>query len=340
MLIFGICFAIIYLVEIIQFSRKIYVDNYVSILLRIAIYKTPLSLHMMFPIFVGLAAMITMWQMSYFRELVVIRAQGISIWKILLPITVTAMLIGLGKLFILSPIESKLNIEYQKLDSQRKNDAFMLSGKGVWFLQKQEEHYFLISLKKINHIENKIHNVNITKVTKDGHFIEKIFADTGNFQRNYWLLTNVQLITQDGSIKKYNSYSFKTPYDLSKINQTIKQPSSISFYELRKFIRFIDKAGFQPIKYQIHYINLYAQPFLFIGFSLFAAIMGLQIPRKKQTLFPIIFFISGVILYYFLNRLFESQAQLGTITAEWAIFTPIVMLILLSISMIIHKEDG
>lgn len=334
-------FACIFLGEVIEHSRKLKTSGSFSDAVLLAFYFTPKAIDMVYPIIIGAASIITFWQLSYHRELIVMRSHGISIWKLLIPISMIALLIGVIKVILISPLEIKFLKEYSKLryNITNKSSLYVFDGK-TWFIQKEDQGYYLINIDKLNILDKELKGIHITQIVDNKGFVKKIIAEQGKFQQDSWQLENVTLLFADGQHKTVNLYSFETPYNATKIQKSISSPETLSFWDLQKTIQFLEESGLTVTEYQLQYYKLLLQPMTFLAVALFACFFGLKAPRAKQSFIPVLNYAIVIVIYYFMSKFFEAQAKSNLISTEIAISTPILILLLCSISLLIHKEDG
>src|SRR5690625_2872312 len=94
----------IWLVEFVELVRRVggRPGGTVGQAFELSRLKTPETLEMVFPFAILFAAMFTFWRLTRSRELIVTRAAGISAWQFLLPVLLSAFVIGVFRVTLLN----------------------------------------------------------------------------------------------------------------------------------------------------------------------------------------------------------------------------------------------
>ncbi|KAF0138531.1 MAG: lipopolysaccharide export system permease protein, partial [Rhodospirillaceae bacterium] len=85
-----------------------------ALLFSLVLLKLPRMVNLVLPFAVMLGGMVVLWRLSRSRELVVMRAVGISAWQFLLPVLLIVFLMGVGNVAFLNPLGAALYARYER----------------------------------------------------------------------------------------------------------------------------------------------------------------------------------------------------------------------------------
>lgn len=95
------------------------------------------------------------------------------------------------------------------------------------------------------------------------------------------------------------------------------------------------------VKHQIRYLSLIASPFMLCAMVLVAAVFALR-PNNRRggVMFLIVGGIIAGFLVYFSSQVIYTFGLNGYIPVFMAVWTPILITVLVSVSILLHLEDG
>lgn len=88
---------------------------------KMVLLKLPFILEQVLPFLVFIVALFIFWRMNRNHELVVIRAAGVSVWQLVLPIVCTAWLIGAFDLLVLNEFTANMMAREMKMEDYNLN---------------------------------------------------------------------------------------------------------------------------------------------------------------------------------------------------------------------------
>ncbi len=138
-----------------------------------------------------------------------------------------------------------------------------------------------------------------------------------------------------------NSVKYNTTITVDRIRENFIDPDAISFWDLPSTIEFYKKSGFSVVKHQIRYLSLIASPFMLCAMVLVAAVFALR-PNNRRggVMFLIVGGIIAGFLVYFSSQVIYTFGLNGYIPVFMAVWTPILITVLVSVSILLHLEDG
>ncbi|HMU86196.1 MAG TPA: LPS export ABC transporter permease LptG [Agitococcus sp.] len=160
----------------------------------------PLRLYDMISVSALIGGIVGLGLLANHAELTVMRAAGLSVWRIVLWVMQPALLLVIGSLLI---------AEYVVPVSQPKAEAYKslalgqsVSSGELWgYWQKQGNTF--VQMHNVSP-EGKLHGISFYQFSADGVLINKLFAQQGDYQqKNQWLLNQIveHKIDQKGQVE-------------------------------------------------------------------------------------------------------------------------------------------
>lgn len=341
--------GIVLLFEVVELLRRTSGRDDVGFgfVMEMAITKLPKTLELVFPFVMMIAAMITFWRVSKSNEFVIIRAAGVSIWGFLAPVLLTTFIIGVINITVINPIAARMNELYETLDYRfktRNPKAVLFSEKGLWLREAIDADRFLVlQAKSVRQEKNVLlmHGVSILELGRNSELIKNIQAFAATLKNNMFELADVKIYEPGKPVKTANNVKYKTELTIDRIKENFVPPEAISFWNLPGTISFYEKSGFSAQKHQLRYWSLLASPFLLCAMVLVAAVFALR-PNNRRggVMYLIVGGISTGFLVYFLSQLIYAFGVNGDIPGLLAVWTPTLIVTMISVSVLLHLEDG
>ena len=341
--------GIIMLFEVVELLRRTSGRYEVSFwfVLKMAFTKLPKSAEMVFPFVVMIAAMATFWKLSKSNEFVIMRAAGVSIWGFLLPVMVTTFVIGMINVGLINPISANLNDLYETMNFRLKTrnpNAVLFSDQGLWIREAIDDDNVMVLQAKSLRQEKEdllLRAVTIIEMDRRSQPIRRIEAFAGTLENGFFDFKDVRIFRAGKPTEIINSLKYKTVLTADRIKENFVEPESISFWDLPQTIRFYEMSGFSALRHQMRYLSLLVSPFLLCAMVLVAAVFALR-PNNRRggIMFLIVGGIATGFTVYFLSQLVYAFGINGDIPIWMAVSAPAIITALISISVLLHLEDG
>ena len=341
--------SVIMLFEVVELLRRTSGREDVSFwfVLELAITKMPKTIELVFPFVVMIAAMVTFWKLSKSNEFVIMRAAGVSIWGFLLPVLVTTFLIGVINVTLVNPVAANMYDLYETLEYRLKTrnpKAVLFSDKGLWIREAiDENNVMVLQAKSLRQEKGELLLRGVTILEMDRHSQpgRRIEAYVGTLKDGFFDLRDVRIFRAGYPTEVKNSLKYKTVLDIERIKENFVEPESISFWDLPDTIHFYEMSGFSAQRHRLRYLSLLVSPFLLCAMVLVAAVFALR-PNNRRggVMFLIVGGISTGFIVYFLTQLVYAFGINGYIPVGLAVSTPALIATLISVSVLLHLEDG
>ena len=255
------------------------------------------------------------------------------------------MLFGGVNFFILQPLSIVSLRQYHwneaNKQSQGRENVFHVFSSGIWIKQKTRDGYFLAHMDKIKNSPRVINKIFLHVLSSDSvlkatyHAQKAILLETGIKMKRGWVFT------PENSLK--TSFRKKMlPYHINLKTLFVQnfRPDLLYFWSLPRLISLAKKANLPAYAYELKWQGLWASVFECLGFTLFAAAVGLQLHRRYGSLW---FFLLGCFAgfgFYFLSQMSKAFSLAGVISATVASWFPALLIMLTSLVLIFFLEEG
>ena len=342
--------AIVFMFEVVDLLRRVSdrPDIGWGFVLEMVLMKIPRTMDMVFPFVMMIAAMVTFWRFSKNSEFVIVRAAGVSVWGFLTPILFAVFVIGLINIMLVNPIASKMYEMYETMDYRLKTKnpkAVLFSDKGLWIREAADENHVLVmqakSVRQKDEDTLYLYDVSILELDRDSQILRSVDAFMAVLQNNRFELKEVKVYEAGKERTSVGSVKYKTSITPDRIKENFIDPEAISFWDLPETINFYKKSGFSAVKHQLRYLSLLSSPFLLCAMVLVAAVFALRPnSRRGGVMFLIVGGIIAGFVVYFSSQVIYAFGLNGYIPIDMAIWTPILITALISVSVLLHLEDG
>lgn len=341
--------GVVFIFELIEMLRRASGENVTFwFVIQMAVTKLPQTIDMVFPFVMMIAAMITFWRLSKSNEFVIIRAAGVSIWGFLIPILITTFFVGIINITVINPISSRMYELYETMDYRfktRNPNAVLFTDKGLWTREAiDKDTVLVIQAKNLHQEQNTLlfREVSIMEMDRDSQLLKRLEAFAATLdEENGFELKDVKVYEAGKPVISLPNVKYKTSLTIERIKENFVDPESISFWDLPDTISFYEKSGFSALKHYMHYLSLLASPFLLCAMILIAAVFALR-PNNRRggVMFLIVSGVSTGFIVYFLSQVIYAFGLNGYIPPFMAVCTPTIIAALISITALLHLEDG
>ena len=315
-----------------------------GILFKMSILHIPSLFPIILPTVFLLSSMNTYMKLNKNNELSVLRASGFSIWSLIFPALINVMLISAIFILLFNPIFAFMNIKFKNYESiyfKGSSGLYSISQTGLWLREKNQTFEYVINAKHYSSEEKQLKEVKIFKFDLNNKFLERI--DTENVKMindKLWVLINGHRLELNKPPLKFDQMDIEINLDANKIEKNFRPPETISFWELKTYIKNLENSGFSVRKHVIYKNYLYSFPLVLMAMVLLGCVLSIKKERIKKNIVKIILGIIIGVLFHFFSDLVKTLGQTGNINVFFAVWSPPIILNLFLVSTLIHIEDG
>jgi len=337
--------AIIFLVDFIELLRRATGKDNVTIwmLINLALLRLPNLMMTLLPFVALFGGMLTFFRMSRTSELTVIRAAGISAWKFLLPSLCLALGIGGFTLAVINPIASAMEAKATQLEAthlKNRSSFLYLTSNNLWLRQVDDNGLSVIHARGATNQGVDLSEVIIFQYDLSEQFTRRIEASRAYLRPGYWELFDVLMTSPEQAAVRRDKMALQTGLTVAQIQESFAPPRTLSFWELPKFIKTLEDAGFSALNHRIYWHSLIASPILLVAMVLVAATFSLRTTRRGGGSILVMAGITTGFVFYFFTDIIRALGMSGNVPVMLAAWTPALAITLLGISMMFHLEDG
>lgn len=176
--------------------------------------------------------------------------------------------------------------------------------------------------------------------SSSGAFEERIDAPRAVLGPGYWELSSARVIRQGVPPESHALYRLSTTLSSDQVADSVASPKSISFWQLPKVIAQWDNSGVRTERFRLRYQNLMARPAIYVTMVLIAATVALGFARLGGVSRAILGGISAGFVLYVAGEMAGDLGAAGFITPLVAAWLPPIAGVLLSVTVLLHQEDG
>jgi lipopolysaccharide export system permease protein len=340
--------AVIMMFDMIDILRRVSGRHEVSMgfLVQFVVAKLPETVDKVIPFIVMVSTMITFWRLSKANEFVIIRAAGVSIWGVLMPVILAMLFIGSLWVAVINPISAKMYELKETLSyrlSTNNPNAFLFSNKGLWIREAQDNgNVAIINATGLNLQQGVLwlNDVSILEVDSRTQVKKRIEAFVATLEDKQLNLKDVRIYQSGKQAEVLNSLSYPTEMNLQRIKDNFVDPEAISFWNLPDAIDFYEHSGFSVVRYQMRYLGLVALPFLLMAMVLVAGIFSLKASQRQGgVLMMIVLGIATGFTVYFTSQIISAFGINTYIPVWFAVWVPVIIIASVSITYYLNKEE-
>ncbi len=115
---------------------------------------------------------------------------------------------------------------------------------------------------------------------------------------------------------------------------------SLSVFELPGVIEVTEKAGLSSARYRVQYELLLSRPLLLVAMVLLGATVSLRSFRFGRIQTMVVTGMVGGFGFFLLAEVSRQIGSAGLVPASAAVWLPVALGIFLSLTVLLHQEDG
>ncbi|MBL0941431.1 MAG: LptF/LptG family permease [Alphaproteobacteria bacterium] len=318
-------------------------DIHMGIVTQMALLRLPQLCEQLLPFIVFFTAMFSLWRLSRYNEISVVRAAGISVWQMLFPFIASALFIGFLDVGVINPIAAKMMEGYEflnKIHFHGEKGGVSISEGGIWVRQITKTGPIVLRISRIDVSKKQLSNVMILEYKADDAFQRRIDAKCGTLIKEGLELEQVWISQVDEPPKKLVSLFYPVNITVSSFQENNKTPAHLSFWSLLQYSQLMEKSGLSGLKYRLYWHSLIARAFWLVAMIFIATIFSLRSPRDGGKTFLIVSGAAVGFILYIIRDITYAMGQssvLPTLLAAWA---PTAISAMLGVAILLHLEDG
>jgi LPS export ABC transporter permease LptG/LPS export ABC transporter permease LptF len=277
--------ALFIVVDLLQtLDRFLRVKPPLLLILQHFAYNMPAELYKGLPLIVLIATVFLFLSLTRQRELDAMKAAGVSLYRVSLPILLTAFVIsGLAVLFqevALPELNAKAD-EVDRVKIRGMRPRHLQQQSQIWY-RSSETRFLRMAL--LDPVEQSMDGLMVLDIDRDFRLVTRLDARKARWTEEGWQLTAGTLRSIDGA-NRVRSEAFASrlavmPEHIDDFTQVQKSPETMSFLELRAFVAKLRESGHQVGKYLVYLYSKLSFPLVHFIMALVGIPFALVSPRS------------------------------------------------------------
>jgi LPS export ABC transporter permease LptG/LPS export ABC transporter permease LptF len=302
---------------------------------------SPYFLYNVAPLAILLAVLVTLGLMQRSNEMTAIKATGISIYRIIVPVLVACSMLAAGLFF-----SDQFYLPY----ANKRQDALRNEIKGKpaqtylnpdrkWIFGEHSNIYYY---QLFDSERNQFGRLSVFQFDpKTFQLTKRIYADRAHWEDTLqrWVCTQGWEREFRGSaIETYRTFDVSTFAGVSEpptyFKKEVKQSSEMNYQELRRYIRDLQQSGFDVVRLRVQLAKKLAFPVITLVMALLAVPFSLQ-AGKRSTVTGVALALGIAVIYWAVSGLFEAMGNISQLPPVLAAWSPDLIFALLGGYMIL-----
>ena len=340
------CLLLIFFIDIAELLRRSDGNEQVTwgLLLGIGLLRLPLLVERLLPLILLFGVLITCLQFARSRELIAMRALGMSAWQFLAPTLLFAFFLGIVSVLLYNPLASVLASRAEPLENRyiaQRSNALAISSSGLWLRQADAGGHSVIHARYGEEQADgglRLRQASVFLYQQGERFAGRLDAQQAALRDGHWSLARVWEVVPGAAPVFHQEYRLPTSLTPEQIRESLADPNSISFWHLRDFIAHTQAAGLSTTRYRVHYQSLIATPFFLCAMMLLAAAFVFRLSLTHAHGAALLAAaLTGGLLFFFHDFLLQLGAS-GVIPIALAAWATCAIAICLSAAVLLHTE--
>ncbi|NLW47518.1 MAG: YjgP/YjgQ family permease [Firmicutes bacterium] len=274
------------------------------------------------------------------RELDVIRTNGLSLMKVMIPVFIGVLLICFAAFFwndyVVPSANHRFEVELRKMSVKQ---DFPLFRENVVFKAPQDR---FIYLKKVERKTGIIGGVLIIETGSKNNWPRIITAQKGKMQKGVWELEAgmVHEFDQEGALKselKFEKMELMMSKDYRGFISEEKGPNEMRTTELLHMIDLYRRSGLNIPAYQVFYQSKFSDPIISLILVFLAAPLTMMTGRNSRWPGLVLCFL--IIMGYYTLQVIGRTMGVNSIVAPWAAaWVPNLFFLVIGIFLLVITE--
>jgi len=288
---------------------------------------SPYFLYNITPLSILLAVLITLGVMQRSNEITAIKATGISIYRIVVPVMVAAAMLATGLFFFDQFYLPHANKRQDALRNQIKGKPAQtyLNPDRKWIFGQHSNIYYYQLFDSDRNEFGRLSVFQFDPATLQ--LTRRIYAERAHWEDNLqrWICTQGwERELRGAAIENYRTFVVDTFPAVSEpptyFKKEVKQSSEMNYEELRRYIRDLQQSGFDVVRLRVQLAKKFAFPVITLVMAVLAIPFSLAAGRRG-AITGVATAVGIAVVYWTVSGLFEAMgniSQLPPVLAAWS----------------------
>ncbi len=344
--VFALCSVLILMIDFVELLRQSGKkgDVAITLLFWMTLLRLPAYTEFLLGFAVLAGSIATLLMLARRSELAVMRAGGMSVWQFLRPGIAVVGLLGVVSVTIYNPFAAAARDKAETLFSEafgRDVSGLRNTGSGAWLRQNGMDGQSVLSAAFVSERGTKLVRVTAFAFDREGHFSERIDAPEARLKEGYWQFKNAVVARVNKEPESHDTYLLSTYLSPERAADALGNVIAVSFWgELPGLIELAERASLSSSRLRIQYELLLSRPLLCVAMLLLAATVSLRSFRSGGIQTMVVTGMVGGLGFILLAEVSRQIGVAGLVPPRAAIWVPVIVAILVTLTVLLHQEDG
>ena len=305
------------------------------------VFRLPAGLYQGLPIIVLIATIFLFLALSRQHELTALKAAGVSLYRVSLPILLLAFLVSVGSVAFQETLLPMLNSKGEEVDRIKirgEMPRHLQRRSQIWY-RSSESRFFRLEL--LDPAGKQMDGVTVFEIDRGFRLLDRLDAARAFWRPAGWEFERgtFREFGADGSAESvpFTLTALELPESINDFIQIQKPADTMSFRELRAYMQKLQESGHQVGKYLVQLYSKLSFPLVHVIMALVAIPFALQWPRGGRII-GIGLAIGISMGYWVVNSLAISFAKADLLPPVLAAWTANVVFAGLGISLFLRAR--
>jgi lipopolysaccharide export system permease protein len=283
-----------------------------------------------------LGAILGVLELQRSREMIIIKASGISIWRILRAPLIGIAIFGCAVAFYGDSLVTSINRNLTP--TIQSENGTLISGSGMWLEQSDNGVPYILTAAKQSERGTVIENVVIFFLTTPDR--GRIVAPTGRLTPGAWELDNAQRLHVTGPPEDLPDFRIATTTTAAELSLRLTATEDYTLYELLGALKASVGDPVVAAAAATRIARLVAMPALLVGALLIAFAFTAGYRRTHKYGAAILYGVVLGLVVFVLTEMADRAGSAGVLAPAIAAAGPAFIAIVIGLTVLLYKEDG
>jgi len=289
------------------------------------LYRMPGELYKGLPMIVLIATVFLFFSLTRQRELDALKAAGISLYRVSLPVLLVAGGISVLAVFFQEIALPEINAKAEEVDRVKIRGQLprhLQRQTQIWY-RSSDTRFFRMAL--LEPAGKSMEGLTVVEISNDFRLVERLDARTAHWTPEGWQLTD-GVFRRVGPQNRVSSELFDSrlvpmPEHIDNFIQVQNAPDTMSFLELRAYVARLREGGHRVTRYLVQLYSKLSFPLVHVIMALVAIPFALVSPRTGGRAVGIGVAIVIAVGYWVVHSAAVAFAQADLLPAALAAWT-------------------
>ena len=264
-------------------------------------------------------------------EIIIFKQYGVKNLDIIKFISFISLIVGILLVLGFYTLSSNLKNNYLIFKNKFTDDnkyLAVINESGLWIKDEVNDYVNIVHAKSIE--KNFLKDVSINQMDKDHSLVQSIFAEEIDIINNIWKIENAKIFNVNGTKIDNREITFKTNFNLEKINNLFSNLSSLNLIQLFEQYNDYKSLGYSTLDIESHIHKITSLPIYLVIMILLGSILMFNTSYNKSKIANLVIGILLSVIIYYVNYFFNLMGINEKVPVILSVWFPFIILILLS----------